>query len=56
MKELANMELEPREGFVLSRLNGKWNVQSILKICPMGEQEALAIFKGLIDKDLIDMQ
>ena len=26
---------------MLSRVNGEWDVQSILKLCPMGEEEAM---------------
>jgi tetratricopeptide (TPR) repeat protein len=56
MEELAKLELDPHEGFVLSRVNGEWNVRSILKICPMREDEVLIIFKRLIDIALIEFQ
>jgi tetratricopeptide (TPR) repeat protein len=52
--ELARLDLDPQEGFVLSRVNGEWDVASITKICPMGEQEVLIIFKRLIDQGLIE--
>jgi hypothetical protein len=52
--ELAQLNLDPQEGFVLSRVNGEWDVESITKICPMGEQEVLIIFKRLLDQGLID--
>jgi tetratricopeptide (TPR) repeat protein len=52
--ELAGLDLDPQEGFVLSRVNGEWDVDSITKICPMGEQEVLIIFKRLLDQGLID--
>jgi Domain of unknown function (DUF4388) len=54
MVELAALDLDPQEGFVLSRVNGEWDVDSITKICPMGEQEVLIIFKRLIDQGLIE--
>lgn len=50
---LTRQNLDPHEGFVLSRVNGEWDVQSILKVCPMGENEALLIFARLIDRKLI---
>ncbi len=56
LDELAKLELDPHEGFVLSRVNGKWNVRSILKICPMQENEVLIIFKRLMDITLIEFQ
>ncbi|HEY7700224.1 MAG TPA: DUF4388 domain-containing protein [Vicinamibacteria bacterium] len=52
--ELAQLNLDPQEGFVISRVNGEWDVASITKICPMGEQEVLIIFKRLIDQGLIE--
>jgi tetratricopeptide (TPR) repeat protein len=52
--DLARLNLDPQEGFVLSRVNGEWDVASITKICPMGEQEVLIIFKRLHDQGLVD--
>jgi len=54
--ELAQLDLDPQEGFVLSRVNGEWDIESITKICPMAEQEVLIIFKRLIDQDLIELE
>jgi tetratricopeptide (TPR) repeat protein len=51
---LASLDLDPQEGFVLSRVNGEWDVDSITKICPMAEQEVLIIFKRLFDQGLIE--
>lgn len=56
LSEIAKMELDPQEGFVLSRINGEWDVKSIVKICPMSEQEILIIFKRLFDERLIEFQ
>jgi tetratricopeptide (TPR) repeat protein len=50
---LTRQNLDPQEGFVLSRVNGQWDVQSILKLCPMGEDEALLIFARLLERSLI---
>lgn len=50
---LTRQNLDPHEGFVLSRVNGQWDVQSILKLCPMTEEEALLIFARLLDRKLI---
>jgi hypothetical protein len=55
LKTLARQQIDPQEGFVLSRVNGRWNVRSILKVCPMGEEEALLIFARLIDRRLIEL-
>ena len=53
---LTAEKLDPQEGFVLSRVNGEWDVQSILKLCPMGEDAALLIFARLLDRKLIRLE
>jgi hypothetical protein len=56
LAELADTELDAQEGFVLSRINGEWDVRSILKICPMRQEEVLAIFKRLLDDAIIELR
>jgi len=50
---LTTAKFDAQEGFLLSRINGQWNVQSILKVCPMPEEEALQIFVRLLDRKVI---
>jgi hypothetical protein len=52
---LTRETLEPNEGFVLSRINGSWDVRSILKICPIAEQEAISIFARLLARNVIEL-
>jgi hypothetical protein len=52
---LATEKFDAQEGFVLSRVNGQWSVQSILKVCPMPEEEALQIFVRLLDRKVIEL-
>ena len=52
--DLTKEKFDPREGFVLSRVNGDWDVQSILKICPMPEDEAMLIFARLAERKVIE--
>ena len=52
---LTKEAFDAQEGFVLSRVNGQWSVQSILKVCPMSEDEALLIFIRLLDRKVIDL-
>jgi tetratricopeptide (TPR) repeat protein len=56
LEELANVTLDPQEGFVLSRVNGEWDIRSIIKICPMSETDVLSIFKRLMDDGLIELK
>lgn len=53
---LTRENFDPQEGFVLSRINGQWDVGSILKICPMSEEDALLIFARLHERQVIDFQ
>lgn len=54
LADLTKEKFDPREGFVLSRVNGEWDVQSILKICPMPEDEAMLIFSRLFERKVIE--
>jgi hypothetical protein len=56
LRSLTRENLDPQEGFVLSRVNGEWDVRSILKLCPLPESEVLLIFSRLIDRGLIDLR
>jgi hypothetical protein len=53
---LTRENFDPLEGFVLSRVNGQWDVQSILKLCPMSEEDALLIFARLLDRHVIELR
>ena len=55
-EELTSRALDAQEGFVLSRINGEWDVGSIVKLCPMNEQEVLFIVRRLLDDDVIDLK
>ncbi len=55
MVDLTRQNFDPLEGFVLSRVNGQWDVKSILKLCPMAEEEALLIFARLLERKVIDL-
>ena len=52
-KELADKGIGPQDGFVLSRINGDWDIQSVLSICPFREADTLLMIKGLWDKGII---
>jgi hypothetical protein len=54
--ELTKQNFDPQEGFVISRINGEWDVRSILKLCPMSEEDALLIFSRLLKRKVIDLR
>ena|SRR5688572_20556082 len=55
-KELTMQDLDAQEGFVVSRVNGQWDVHSILKLCPMTEEDALMIFARLLERGVIELR
>ncbi|MFY9551644.1 MAG: DUF4388 domain-containing protein [Thermoanaerobaculia bacterium] len=50
---LTQRSFSPHEGFVLSRINGHWDVKSIMKISPMKELDVLMIFQKLLRDGVI---
>ncbi|RLE18574.1 MAG: hypothetical protein DRJ14_03335 [Acidobacteria bacterium] len=53
LNDLANQNLSPEEGFLVSRINGKWDINSIIKISPIPEERAKIIFAELIARGII---
>jgi hypothetical protein len=53
LSALSEEKLEPIEGFVLSRINGVWTVRSILKLCPVPEDEARQVLDRLVGRGLV---
>jgi Domain of unknown function (DUF4388) len=51
---LSREKFDSQEGFVLSRVNGQWDVRSILKLCPMSEEDALLIFLRLVERKVVE--
>ena len=51
---LTDQQLGPQEAFLLSRINGEWDVSSILSICPFREVDSLRMIKTLLDRGIIN--
>ncbi len=47
IQDLTERTFSPHEGFVLSRINGQWDVKSITKISPIKELDVMMIFQRL---------
>lgn len=45
-----------KEGFLASRVNGQWDVKSLIMISPLGEIESLKILKRLKDEGVIKLR
>ena len=54
--ELTTQQLKPEEGFLISRINGSWDLKSIIDISPLSEVEALRIMKRLLDEGIIELR
>ena len=54
-EDLAAKKIGPQEGFVLSRINGEWDIESILSICPFREADSLRMIKSLLDNGVISL-
>jgi hypothetical protein len=47
LEDITQMNFTPNEGFMLSRINGQWDLGSLIKISPIREPDALLIFYKL---------
>lgn len=47
LDEITQMNFSPNEGFILSRINGQWDIGSLIKISPIRETDAMLIFYKL---------
>jgi hypothetical protein len=54
--ELTNQQINPQEGFVLSRINGAWDIQSILSICPFREADCLRMIQKLMERGIVEIK
>ncbi len=52
-KLLTEKKFSSAEGYLISRIDGTWDVASIIRISPIPESEALGIFKKFIDDNII---
>ncbi|HEY0765709.1 MAG TPA: DUF4388 domain-containing protein [Pyrinomonadaceae bacterium] len=49
-------QIDPQEGFVLSRISGSWDIQSILSICPFREADCLRMIKKLMERGIVEIK
>lgn len=54
--DLTTEKIDPQEGFVLSRINGSWDIQSILSICPFREADCLRMIKKLMERGIVEIK
>lgn len=44
LEDLTSLPLSPQEGFILTRIDDRYDIKSILKISPMQQLEGMAVF------------
>jgi hypothetical protein len=55
-EQLEHERLGPQEGFVLSRINGESDIESVLSVCPFREADSLRMIKKLLDGGIIGIK
>ena len=56
LEQSSTLGLTPHQGFMLSRIDGKCDLRTILKISPIPEIEALGVVWSLLQADLIQVK
>jgi len=54
-EEFSSLDISPQEGFVLTRVNGSYDIQTILKITPVPPLEAQIVFWKLLEAGHIEL-
>lgn len=55
VESLTGFDLSPEEVFLVSRVNGSWDLRSIISISPLREVDALRALKKLRERGIIDL-
>ncbi len=56
LQELTASKISPQEGFMLTRINGNYDIASIIKISPMPQLDALLVFWRLLKQGHIKLK
>jgi len=55
-EDVSSLDISPQEGFVMTRVNGSYDIQTILKITPIPPLEAQVVFWKLLEAGHIEMR
>jgi hypothetical protein len=55
LEQLSKERLSSEESFLVTRINGKWDLKSILTITPLREIDALKIVRRMLDRGIIEV-
>ena len=54
--DIARLKVSAKAGFLLSRVDGSYDIAAILKISPLTQLEALLLFRELVDAGLLKLE
>ena len=55
LEQLSKERLSSEESYLVTRINGKWDLKSILTITPLREIDALRIVRRMLDRGIIEV-
>ena len=53
VEQLEGERLDPQEAFLLSRINGEWDIAAIISVCPFREADSLRMIKRLVEDGVV---
>ncbi len=56
LESLTTEQLTPEEGFLVSRMTGTWNIESIVSVSPLREVDVLLTLKRLREAGILELQ
>ena len=56
LANLAKADLTPQEGYIASRIDGTWDIESIVKVSPLPKNEALRAIRKLLERGLVRLK
>lgn len=55
LEQIAELELSDHERYLASRIDGRWDLLSLMRISPLREVDALLTFKRLAERGIIEL-
>lgn len=56
LTHLQGYDLSPQEGFLVTRVNGSWDIGAILQVSPIAQTETLRAFKRLLEMGILRLK
>ncbi len=56
VESLTEENLDPQEGFLLTRINGTWDVRAVVTVAPFSELEVIRSLRSLLAREIIGLR